>query len=159
MANAYRDENYVPTLIGVSSVDGQTPTRIEVNATTNAMHVEVTSPVDIIPTDYELSGNTLHVKKYYTNAGAVTDGVVWSPASGKRWYITDLIINVSAAATVTLEDDLTAGDSVVMKFELAANSGMAHSFNTPLYSGEDAADLLVTTSAGNVYITVTGYEV
>lgn len=115
--------------------------------------------VDNIPTDYELAGNTLHVKKYYTNAGAVTDGIVWSPAAGKRWYVTDIIINVSAAATVTLEDDLAGGDSAVFKAELAANSGISHAFNTPLFSGEDAADLLVTTSAGNVYITVTGYEV
>ncbi len=109
-------------------------------------------------TDFAVLG-TNHVKKYYTNAGAVTDGIVWSPAAGKRWYITDLVINVSAAATVTLEDDKAGGDEAVMKFELAANSGITHSFNTPLFSGEDAADLLVTTSAGNVYITVTGYEI
>lgn len=115
--------------------------------------------VDNIPTDYELAGNTLHVSKYYTSTGAATDGVVWSPAAGKRWYITDIIINVSAAATVTLEDDLTAGDSVVFKAELGANSGISHSFNTPLFSGEDAADLIITTSAGNVYVTVTGYEI
>jgi hypothetical protein len=109
-------------------------------------------------TDFAVLG-TNHVKKYYTNAGAVTDGIVWSPASGKRWYVTDLIIQTSAAATVTLEDDLAAGDSAVMKFELAANSGITHSFQTPLFSGEDAADLLVTTSAGNIYVTVTGYEI
>lgn len=109
-------------------------------------------------TDFAVLG-TNHVKKYYTNAGAVTDGIVWSPAAGKRWYITDLVINVSAAATVTLEDDKAGGDEAVMKFELAANSGVTHSFNTPLFSGEDAADLIVTTSAGNVYITVTGYEI
>lgn len=102
---------------------------------------------------------TTHVKKYYTNAGAVTDGIIWSPAAGKRWYVTDIFINVSAAATVTLEDDLAAGDSVVWKAELAANSGWSHSYETPLYSGEDAADLLITTSAGNVYVTVTGYEI
>lgn len=109
-------------------------------------------------TDFAVLG-TNHVKKYYTNAGAVTDGIVWSPAAGKRWYVTDIFINVSAAATVTLEDDLGAGDSPVWKAELAANSGWSHHFGTPLFSGEDAADLLVTTTAGNVYITVTGYEV
>lgn len=112
-----------------------------------------------IPESDLATAGTAHVKKYYTNAGAVTDGIIWSPAAGKRWYVTDIVINVSAAATVTLEDDLAAGDSVVMKFELAANSGVSHSFNTPLYSGEDAADLLITTSAGNVYVTVTGYEI
>lgn len=100
-----------------------------------------------------------HVKKYYTNSGAVTDGIVWSPAVGKRWYVTDIFINVSAAATVTLEDDKVSGDEVVWKSELAANSGWSHSFATPLFSGEDAADLLITTSAGNVYVTITGYEI
>lgn len=103
--------------------------------------------------------STTHVKKYYTNAGAVTDGIIWSPAAGKRWYVTDIFINVSAAATVTLEDDLAGGDSAVWKAELAANSGWSHSYETPLYSGEDAADLIITTSAGNVYVTVTGYEI
>ena len=109
-------------------------------------------------TDFAVLG-TKHVKKYYTNAGAVTDGIVWSPAAGARWYVTDIILNVSAAATVTFEDDKAGGDEAVMKFELAANSGLSHSFATPWFSGEDAADLLVTTSAGNVYITVTGYEI
>lgn len=113
----------------------------------------------IAPNDQDLSGSTTLTKKYYTNAGAVTDGVVWSPSAGKRWYITDIFINTSAAATVTLEDDLSGGDSPVWKAELAANSGWSHSFNTPLFSGEDGADLLVTTDAGNVYITITGYEI
>lgn len=101
---------------------------------------------------------TSHVKKYYT-AATPTDGIVWSPAAGKRWYITDIFIGVSAASTVTLEDDLTAGDDVVWKMELAANSGWDHTFTTPLFSGEDAVDLIITASAGTVYVTVSGYEV
>lgn len=107
------------------------------------------------------TAGTTHVKKYYTNAGAVTDGIVWSPAAGKRWYCTLLAINVSAAATVTIEDDLAAGDSPVYKAELAANSGVVIPFgaDAPMFSGEDAADLLVTTTAGNVYITCVGYEI
>jgi hypothetical protein len=113
----------------------------------------------VAPNEYELAGNTTHVKKYYTNTGAATDGIIWSPAAGKRWYVTDIFIQVSAAATVTLEDDLTAGDSAIWKAELAANSGWSHSFITPLFSGEDAADLLITTTAGNVYVTCTGYEI
>lgn len=112
----------------------------------------------LIEDDFAVAGSN-HVKKYYTNAGAVTDGIVWSPAAGKRWYVTDIFIGVSAACTVTLEDDLGAGDAAVFKMEFAANSGFAHTFQTPLFSGEDAADLLVTTTAGNVYITITGYEI
>lgn len=100
-----------------------------------------------------------HVKKYYTSTGAATDGIIWSPAAGKRWYVTDIFIQVSAAATVTLEDDKAGGDEAIWKAELAANSGWSHSFSTPLFSGEDAADLIITTTAGNVYVTVTGYEI
>jgi len=100
-----------------------------------------------------------HVTKYYTNVGAVTDGIIWSPAAGKRWYITDIFINTSTAATIILEDDKTGGDDPVWKAELAGNSGWSHSFQTPLFSGEDTADLTITTSGGTVYVMVTGYEV
>lgn len=115
----------------------------------------------LLPPDIDVTTHTNYAKKYYTNAGAVTDGIVWSPAAGKRWHVGFMYINVSAAATVTLEDDLAGGDSPVWKAELAANSGIAVPFPShyPLASGEDAADLIVTTTAGNVYITVVGYEI
>jgi hypothetical protein len=103
--------------------------------------------------------NYTAVRKYYTYSGAVTDGIVWSPASGKKWVITDLIINTSAAAVVTLEEDLAGGDSPIMKFELAANGGVSTNFQTPLMGTEDDADLIITTSAGNIYVTVIGYEI
>jgi len=47
----------------------------------------------------------------------------------------------------------------VWKHAIAANSGWSHSFQTPLYSGEDGADLIITNSAGNVYVTCSGYEI
>lgn len=40
MANASRDDNRVPTLIGVSSADSSTPVRVEVNPTTKALIIE-----------------------------------------------------------------------------------------------------------------------
>jgi len=40
MANAVRDNNYVPTILGVSSVDGVTPIPIKVNPVTHAIKVE-----------------------------------------------------------------------------------------------------------------------
>jgi hypothetical protein len=109
-------------------------------------------------TPSNVPSDAVAVKKYYTNAGAVTDGIVWSPASGKRWYVGTLAVNVSAASVVTLEDDLTAGDSPVFKMDFAGNSGAALPFNPALFSTEDASDLLVTTTAGTVYITITGWE-
>lgn len=113
------------------------------------------------PTDVDITTHTNYAKKYYTNAGAVTDGVIWSPAAGKRWHVVSLYIQVSADATVTVEDDLGAGDSPILKGEYKAGSGVVLTYppTYPLASGEDAADLLITTSAGNVYVTCVGYEV
>src|SRR3989344_392190 len=127
---------------------------IGINAGTNAVG-------KLLPSDVDITTHTNYAKKYYTSAGAVTDGIIWSPGAGKRWHVTCLYLNVSAAATVTLEDDLGAGDSAVWKGELAANSGVVIPFGEkyPLASGEDAADLLITTSAGNVYVTCVGYEI
>ncbi len=115
----------------------------------------------LLPPDVDVSTHTNYARKYYTSAGAVTDGIIWSPAAGKRWHITTLKIQVSAAATVTIEDDLAAGDAVVDKYEFAANSGITLNFDKdyPLASAEDAADLLITTTAGNVYVLAVGYEI
>jgi len=103
--------------------------------------------------------NYTPVRKYYTYSGAVTDGIIWSPAGGKKWVITDIIMSVSAAATVTLEDDKSAGDAVVLALDLAANGGVSTNLQTPIVSEEADADLIITTSAGNVKITVVGYEI
>lgn len=60
---------------------------------------------------------------------------------------------------VDLASAIPAGSNAIGK--LAANSGVAYNFTEkyPLASGEDAADLIVTTNAGNVYITAIGYEI
>lgn len=115
----------------------------------------------LLPPDVDVTAHTNYKKFYYTNAGAVTDGIVWSPAAGKRWHILWMVINVSADATVTFEDDKAAGDEVVMKAEIAGKSGFPVTCpeKYPLASGEDAADLLITTTAGDVYIFGVGYEV
>lgn len=114
-----------------------------------------------LPPDIDVTTHTNYARKYYTNAGAVTDGIVWSPAAGKRWHVVTMYIQTSAAATITLEDDKAGGDDPVWKGEIAANSGVTLSFTEhyPMASGEDAADLIVTTSAGNIYITAVGYEI
>lgn len=115
----------------------------------------------LLPPDIDVTAHTNYARKYYTSAGAATDGIIWSPAAGKRWHVVTMYIQVSADATVTLEDDKAAGDDPVWKGEIAAKSGVVLSFTEkyPMASGEDAADLLVTTSAGNVYITCVGYEI
>lgn len=117
--------------------------------------------VPVYSPDTDVTAQPNYARKYYTSTGAVTDGIVWSPAAGKRWHVTSLYIQVSADTTLTIEDDLAAGDSALLKGEFKGGSGVVIPFDRayPLASGEDAADLLVTTSAGNVYITAVGYEV
>src|SRR3990167_2888638 len=143
------------------------PSHAVTNAGTFAVQNDAATPAGtnaigkLLQPDIDVTTNTNYAKKYYTSAGAVTDGIIWSPAAGKRWHIHAIYINVSAAATVTLEDDLTAGDSAIWKGELAANSGVVLTFpeKYPWASSEDASDLLVTTNAGNIYITCSGFEI
>jgi len=115
----------------------------------------------LLPPDIDVTAHTNYVRKYYTSAGAATDGIVWSPAAGKRWHVVTMYIQTSADATITLEDDKAGGDDPVWKGEIAGKSGVVLSFTEkyPMASSEDAADLTVTTSAGNVYITCVGYEI
>jgi hypothetical protein len=158
----YSGSNPVPVTgtVVVSSVTATTATAM-IDSTGVQYSGSNPVPNKLVPSNVDVSTHTSYAKKYYTSAGAVSDGIVWSPAAGTRWHVTTLYIQVSAAATVTLEDDLAGGDSPVWKGELAANSGVAIPFGEmyPLASGEDAADLIVTTTAGNVYITAVGYEI
>lgn len=103
--------------------------------------------------------NYTPVNKYYSYEGAVTDGIVWSPSAGKKWVITDITLTTSAAATVTLEEDKVAGDEVVMAWDLAANGGVSLNLQTPRVASEADADLIVTTTAGNLKLFVSGYEI
>jgi hypothetical protein len=52
MANALRDKNRVPTILGVSSVDGTTPIRVKVNPNTGAMLIDGASLVTDLDTVY-----------------------------------------------------------------------------------------------------------
>lgn len=115
----------------------------------------------LLPPDIDVTAHTNYIRKYYTSAGAATDGIIWSPAAGKRWHVVAIYYNISADATITIEDDKAGGDDPVIKGEFKAGSGMFGPFDPmyPLASGEDEADLTITTTAGNVYVTVVGYEV
>lgn len=145
----------------VDIVSGTITTVSAVTAITNALPAGTNALGKLLPPDVDVTAHTNYARKYYTNSGAVTDGIVWSPAAGKRWHVVTMYIQTSAAATITLEDDKAGGDVPVWKGEIAANSGVTLSFTEkyPMASGEDAADLIVTTSAGNVYITCVGYEI
>ena len=148
---------------GLTALNGAiSGTEVQVDVLTIPALIAGTAAIGkLLPSDIDVTTHTNYAKKYYTNAGAVTDGIVWSPAAGKRWHVVTLYVQTSADATVTFEDDLGAGDSPVLKGEFKAGSGVTIPWDKdyPLASGEDAADLLITTSAGNCYVTCVGYEI
>ena len=81
MANAARDENRIPTLIGISSSDGTTPTLAEIDPNTGELLVK-TSPIqpnyDYIDLTY--TGNDLTEIVYKTGgSGGVTQST-WTLA-------------------------------------------------------------------------------
>ena len=169
MVRVVRDENTVAGLmVENSSTSAVLPVTGADLTNSQPVHVAIVdgsgdqiTNFDSDSPDIDITTHTNYQKKYYTSAGAATDGVIWSPASGKRWHVVTLYINVSAASTITLEDDKAGGDEAVWKGEFAANSGVVISFGYkyPLASGEDAADLTITTTAGNVYVLAVGYEI
>jgi hypothetical protein len=163
----------------VSGVKGETAAvGVDIGAKSGAIRVAPANDItdatyigdikfgEAIPTGTNVIGavkrdviNYTGINKYYAYTGAVTDGIVWSPASGKQVVITDLSMTTSAAATVTLQWDKTGGDEDIMAFDLAANGGVSMNLQTPITCTEDDADLVITTSAGNIKIMVTGYEI
>ena len=81
---------------------------------------------------------------------------LWVPASGKKFVITDIIASADTAMTLTFADGVTT----IIEVYLAANGGFVSNFQTPIESTTANNNLTITASAaGNVSVTVTGYEI
>lgn len=159
MSSSPRDENRAVAILGTSNLSATTAVTIYADPVTHELFVQDAG--SLLPPDVDITSHSNYIRKYYTSTGAATDGIIWSPGAGKRWHITSLYFQTSADATITFEDDKAGGDDPVLKGEYKAGSGVALTFDEkyPFASGEDAADLTVTTSAGNIYVSVVGYEV
>ena len=75
MANSKRDENSVPTLIGVSSADGTTPTDLEVNPITGELLVAPGSRNIALQLDYQLGSNPIYIGM--APPGTLTSAALW----------------------------------------------------------------------------------
>ena len=91
-----------------------------------------------------------------------TGTVIWDPADNKRFILTDLILNVTAAATVTIfdETDSTARlDLRIFKGDLAAKQTEKFTFESSGFPSDAQNNILRgTTTAGTLYVTAIGYE-
>lgn len=85
--------------------------------------------------------------------------VVWTPAAGKRFNITDLTINTVSAATIYVTQD-TAAALTIMRLSLMDRGGWVSNLQTPITASQTNHALVVqsTNTGSNGYVSVTGYE-
>jgi len=95
------------------------------------------------------------IKKNARFTVAQSSTIFWQPASGKKWYLTDLIISSLNAVTIDLIDTT----STLTTLYFAANGGLSSNFKTPLVASATNGTLLVTTTAATLSILASGYEV
>lgn len=105
------------------------------------------------------------VRKDFSFSSTQTNTVIWAPASGKKYVITDLVMNIRnntlGAITVTIFDETNAVGNVLYKanFEAGSNFDTAANFITSFVSSNINRSLKITTSGGLMISgTFQGYE-
>lgn len=105
------------------------------------------------------------IRKDFSYSTTQTNTVLWTPASGKKFVVTDYILNIRnstlGAITVTIFDDTNATGNILYKqnLESGTNYDIPSNLVTPFVSGAANRSLKITTS-GNLMIsgTISGYE-
>lgn len=91
--------------------------------------------------------------------GALVGSALWTPATGKRFIVTDFLIICSNAVELTVFDGTDSDGNRLVGGSFAANGGIsAPNLRSSFRSSAINNVLKITTSAGSGYITVLGYE-
>ncbi len=94
---------------------------------------------------------------YNTFSTAQNNTAVWTPASGKRIYLTAVETSALAALVVTLN---RAGNAPFLTVNLTTSlATFGESFPSPIKFNLGEAITLTTSTSGTMYITLIGYEV
>ena len=100
------------------------------------------------------------IRKTIDFAASETAQAIWTPATGKKFVITDIMISCSAAGTITVFDGTDSTTYRVIKGYFAANGGLTHNYRKPFESAAINNVLKYTTGTGIAgSITVHGYEI
>lgn len=84
MANASRDQNSVPTLIGTLNSDGSTIVPVYANPTTHRLAaMDGTAGTDLGPVNAPRDGNNVPVLLAVSSVDGVTPVVVYADSSGR----------------------------------------------------------------------------
>ena len=113
---------------------------------------------DLILTGTISEGGTT-VKKTKDWTGAITGSTVWDPTTGKKFVLTNILINATAACTITLFDGTDSTANRIFKAEMGAKQSIVIPFRKPLESAAVNNILKLTTSATGGQLTVIGYEI
>lgn len=130
---------------------------ISIQGTLNAIATTQSGSVGILGTafvnsiDYGSIGYTW-TRKFLQ--AVQPEGTIWTPASTKKFNITDLIVSAEAAGTVELR---SGNQGTFAILDLAANGGLVSNFKTPIIGSPDGL-LTVYLSGGTVNISALGFE-
>lgn len=89
--------------------------------------------------------------------GAQTNQAIWTPATGKQIFLASLTFTVDADCTVTIfRGTNDAGKRLVnQKFKAGTGAALAY---LPLFRCLKNEIIKITTDAGNINLTMTGFE-
>lgn len=125
-------------------------------------------------TDFETNFKTkigdksgkLPIRKDFSYSSTQTNTVLWTPVSGKRYVVTDFILNIRnntlGAITLTIFDDTNVTGNILYKanFEAGSNYDAVCNYVTAFISSAENKSLKITTSGGLMISgTIQGYEI
>jgi hypothetical protein len=121
MANAYKDENSVSTLIACSTADGTTPVRLYANPSTHRLLVSVTGTVNATVSPQSTSPVSPAASDsgtYFTNEGAAGLITFNLPVAVAGYIYTFIVENVNGIAITAF-----AGDTIRFGGTVTATGG------------------------------------
>lgn len=113
MANASRDQNFVPTLLAVSSADNSTPVKLWADPTTHRLLVDLTSISSLFQTDTFTSTNNQTV---FSASATVAYTVYLSVNGSIQTPSSDYSVSSN---TATLASGIPSGNIVVWVYVTA----------------------------------------
>lgn len=118
--------------------------------------------VDVIQQADAIASNKLDSTRFQvtiTSADASSATQLKAGVSDKKIYILSVIISVDTEMSVQLQDDAGTPNVLMEQIYMAANTtaGMAFHLQSPLVVDTDNDLDVITSAAGNISVTVTGY--
>lgn len=157
MAQAPRDENYIPTLIAADSSDLETPVIVTGRELTSAQ------PLDVALVDADgnqIGGAAPDNSK--DGIATLTDTnnteIIAAQGAGSRLYISSIAITNTSSTAVRV--DIKDGTTVKLSFYVAAaGGGASHSMPTPLrLTANTALNAAMSASVTDVRVSAQGYK-